>query len=599
MWKLRAADFSDLLIRIRSKVRAWGNRHLSLVGRDTLIASALLPSAQFQLTHADVPRSVSLSIDRIARFFLWQKDRSTRGMRYVDWSTVCLPTSHGGLGLHSLDKWRGPLRSWHAWDLLQPSASVFHSIVRHRYGDRLLRGTPRRGKLPVLRILHEGMTHLDPLLHWRIADGASISVLEQTWLLDLEFARWPTFIDCCGMEGLMVADLLDDYGVWSLDRLRQFFGTELITLILQVTVDPDLQQDTPTLLPRFSGRTVTGLAYAALFPPPSQDKGWLKKLRMRPRERSFWWCLSLDAIPTRTWLAHRRLAIETCCPWGCIAPESRDHLLGECRCLQTVGRALQRWGGGGDPSPCLFLDCPHGWPLQLGQLLQHVYPSWFCGLSMLAGAQRQDPPPRVCHSHRHCDEGVGVCFSIGDLPHPGELGHHPALPTVFYPVVSPTPGWLKINIDGAFLPSRQAGVGIVARDSSGTVHFVAGRPLVTWDPGRTEMTALTAIRDYLTIDCNDASEVIIKGDWFNSIKYCQRCFDSRLCDAHFPDADVLRFLFELPRALLRYAPREANRAVNFCSRYAISCTFLWTCFENFSPVLSEIVQRDRENIRAF
>ncbi|KAK8954154.1 hypothetical protein KSP39_PZI001645 [Platanthera zijinensis] len=84
MRKLRAADFSDLLIRIWSKVRAWGNHHLSLAGRATLIASALLPSAKFQLTHADVPRSVSLSIDRIARFFLWQKDHNTRGMHYVD-----------------------------------------------------------------------------------------------------------------------------------------------------------------------------------------------------------------------------------------------------------------------------------------------------------------------------------------------------------------------------------------------------------------------------------------------------------------------------------------------------------------------------------
>ncbi|KAK8964208.1 hypothetical protein KSP40_PGU019995 [Platanthera guangdongensis] len=101
-------------------------------------------------------------------------------MHYVDWPIVCLLTSHGGFGLHSLDKWRGPLRSRHAWDLLQPSVSVFHSIVRHRYDDRLLRGTPKHGDSPVIRILHDGVAHLDPLLHWLIADGASISVLGQT-----------------------------------------------------------------------------------------------------------------------------------------------------------------------------------------------------------------------------------------------------------------------------------------------------------------------------------------------------------------------------------------------------------------------------------
>ncbi|KAK8958781.1 hypothetical protein KSP40_PGU021424 [Platanthera guangdongensis] len=219
-----------------------------------------------------------------------------------------------------------------------------------------------------------------------------------------------------------------------------------------------------------------------------------------------------------------------------------------------------------------------------------------------SGAQLQDRPPRVCHSHLYCDVGVGVRFSIGDLPHPGELGNHPALPAVFYPVVPPPPpprpGWLKINIDGALFPSRHAGVGIVARDSSSTVLFAVGRLLSQWDPGRTEMEVLAGIRDYLTVDCFDASWVIIEGDYLNLIKYCQRCFDSRLWDAHFPDADVLGFLFELPRVLLRHVPRAANWAADVCPRYAISHTFQWTCSEDFPPVLSEVVQRNRENISA-
>ncbi|KAK8964207.1 hypothetical protein KSP40_PGU019994 [Platanthera guangdongensis] len=159
---------------------------------------------------------------------------------------------------------------------------------------------------------------------------------------------------------------------------------------------------------------------------------------MRPHERFSGgvspWMLFLLRLgwPTR-WLA-----IETCCPWGCIAPESRDQLLDECNSLQAVGTALQEWG----------LTFP--------------------------AAQRQDPPPRVCHSRHNCDAGVGVRFSIGDLPHPGEPGHTTRPPgRLIYHVVSPTPGWLKINIDSALLPSRQAGVGIVARDSSGMVFFAA------------------------------------------------------------------------------------------------------------------------------
>ncbi|KAK8938122.1 hypothetical protein KSP40_PGU022642 [Platanthera guangdongensis] len=156
---------------------------------------------------------------------------------------------------------------------------------------------------------------------------------------------------------------------------------------------------------------------------------------------------------------------------------------------------------------------------------------------------------------------------------PGPLGR-------LLPCGPPPPprGWLKINIDGALLPSRQAGVGIVARDSSGTVFFAAVLSLLQWDPGRTEMAALAVIQDYLTVDCFDASGVIIEGDYLNLIKYCQRCFDSRLWDAHFPNADVLGFLFELSRVLLRHVPRAANRAADFLFS---SCYFLYFPLDMF------------------
>ncbi|KAK8918637.1 hypothetical protein KSP39_PZI021966 [Platanthera zijinensis] len=182
---------------------------------------------------------------------------------------------------------------------------------------------------------------------------------------------------------------------------------------------------------------------------------------------------------------------------------------------------------------------------------------------------------------------------------PRRTGTPPGPPGRLLPCGAPPPGWLKINFDGALLPSRQAGVGIVARDSSGTVLFAAVWSLLQWDPGRTEMAALAAIRGHLTVDCFDASGVIIEGDCLNLIKYCQRCFDSRLWDAHFPDADALGFLFELPRVLLRHVPRAANRAADVCAHLAISCTFRWSCSVDFPPVLFEVVQRDRTNILVF
>ncbi|KAK8918892.1 hypothetical protein KSP39_PZI021568 [Platanthera zijinensis] len=112
------------------------------------------------------------------------------------------------------------------------------------------------------------------------------------------------------------------------------------------------------------------------------------------------------------------------------------------------------------------------------------------------------------------------------------------------------------------------------------------------------MAALAAIRDYLTVDCFDASGVIIEGDCLNLIKYCQHCFDSRLWDAHFPHADVLDFLFELPRVMLRYA---RGRPIGL--RIFVLAILFYVLF--FGPVLrifrrfSEVVQSDPKNILIF
>ncbi|XP_020681936.2 uncharacterized protein LOC110099192, partial [Dendrobium catenatum] len=54
--RLRKADFSSLLQKIRSFTLAWGIRHLSLAGRITMINSVLLPLTVYAISHIMVPK---------------------------------------------------------------------------------------------------------------------------------------------------------------------------------------------------------------------------------------------------------------------------------------------------------------------------------------------------------------------------------------------------------------------------------------------------------------------------------------------------------------------------------------------------------------
>ncbi|KAK8949925.1 hypothetical protein KSP40_PGU006482 [Platanthera guangdongensis] len=180
---------------------------------------------------------------------------------------------------------------------------------------------------------------------------------------------------------------------------------------------------------------------------------------------------------------------------------------------------------------------------------------------------------------------------------PRRTGTPPDLPDRLLPCGAPD--WLKFNVDGALLPSRQAGAGIAARDSSGTVLFAADRLLLQWDPGRTELVALAALRDFLISACVDAPGMIIEGNCRNLIEYCQRSFALGRWDATFRDDAELGFLFELLRVLFQHVPHAANRVADYCVELVISSVFCWTAFEDFSSVLSEIVQSDRETILGF
>ncbi|KAK8951052.1 hypothetical protein KSP39_PZI004817 [Platanthera zijinensis] len=76
MRKLNKFDFANTLMQWQIKIWQWGNRHLSLAGRATLVRYSFLAGLPYWLTHSEITRAVVDTVERVARAFLWQKGPS-------------------------------------------------------------------------------------------------------------------------------------------------------------------------------------------------------------------------------------------------------------------------------------------------------------------------------------------------------------------------------------------------------------------------------------------------------------------------------------------------------------------------------------------
>ena len=116
-----------------------------------LVHCVLSAMPTFALTVLRVPKKLLKEIDKCRRRFLWKQDEEiTAGSCKVNWTAVCAPTSHGGLGILDLERFSRALRlrwlwtSWtdpeRAWVGTEPPCSnidksLFRAVTTVTIGD--------------------------------------------------------------------------------------------------------------------------------------------------------------------------------------------------------------------------------------------------------------------------------------------------------------------------------------------------------------------------------------------------------------------------------------------------------------------------------
>ena len=90
--------------RFRKRLSSWKRQYISKGGRLTLIRSTLSSLPIYFLSLFRMPKLVCSRLEKIQRDFLWGGGNLESKPHLVNWKTVCLEKSRGGLGVRGLSK---------------------------------------------------------------------------------------------------------------------------------------------------------------------------------------------------------------------------------------------------------------------------------------------------------------------------------------------------------------------------------------------------------------------------------------------------------------------------------------------------------------
>ncbi len=117
--RLRKTDLQPVFDKISGRVASWRGKNMAAAGRTTLVKSVLSAQPIYLLTALKVTKESLEQLDKQRHRFLWAGTGDiTGGKCKVNWAKTCLPTSQGGLGVLSLDKFTRALRLrwlWNEW----------------------------------------------------------------------------------------------------------------------------------------------------------------------------------------------------------------------------------------------------------------------------------------------------------------------------------------------------------------------------------------------------------------------------------------------------------------------------------------------------
>ncbi|KAJ1686499.1 hypothetical protein LUZ63_017889 [Rhynchospora breviuscula] len=129
--------FQPLLDKIERKLAGWKGRLLSRSGRLVLVSSVLSSIPSYAMSSFFLPNWLVDAIDKARKRFLWGTDTSGRQkIHLIAWNRICLPKSHGGLGLLDFKLHNRALLLRWIWKLYTCRQSLWFALASNLFSAK-------------------------------------------------------------------------------------------------------------------------------------------------------------------------------------------------------------------------------------------------------------------------------------------------------------------------------------------------------------------------------------------------------------------------------------------------------------------------------
>ncbi|XP_062085609.1 uncharacterized protein LOC133791706 [Humulus lupulus] len=261
--------WEPVISKCANRLDSW-SAFLSRGGRLTLIQSVLSSIPIYYLSLFCIPKSVVGIIEKLMRDFLWEGAEHSGADHLVSWNEFCKSRSHGGLGIGNLAlRNKAFLFKWLWWFPME-STSLWHRVVRSRYGsdgghwDTNVGGRfSTRGPWKDISSLYE---EYRSLVYFKVGRGDRIRFWEDVWIGDSSFKlKYPDLFRVSEAKNYLIKDVVVGEEINSSEGLcldfrfrRNLFDWEIPSLVelfnLIKFVDlPQILEDKRIWIPDTSG----------------------------------------------------------------------------------------------------------------------------------------------------------------------------------------------------------------------------------------------------------------------------------------------------------------------------------------------------------